>query len=176
MAVLVVYATAHGSTQGIAEFIARRLREQGLIAEARAADGVTGAMVEAAAAVVVGSAVHNGSWLAEAEAFARKNRKALAARPVWLFSVSSVGDEGGFFPGPVNRVLRKLGRDPRRFGAVRRATNARGSRNFAGAIERAQWPLSGHLFLRALGGRYGDHRNWDAIEAWADEIARSLSV
>jgi menaquinone-dependent protoporphyrinogen oxidase len=60
--------------------------------------------------------------------------------------------------------------------ALTRLTKARDHRSFAGAIERSHWPLTGHLFLRALGGRYGDHRNWDAIEQWADEIARSLTA
>lgn len=29
-------------------------------------------------------------------------------------------------------------------------------------------------FFRAMGGRYGDHRNWAAIETWADHIAAQL--
>jgi hypothetical protein len=31
-------------------------------------------------------------------------------------------------------------------------------------------------FSRATGGRYGDHRNWPAIDAWADLIALQLDV
>jgi hypothetical protein len=27
-----------------------------------------------------------------------------------------------------------------------------------------------------MGGRYGDHRNWPAIDAWADLIAAQLHV
>jgi hypothetical protein len=26
-----------------------------------------------------------------------------------------------------------------------------------------------------MGGRYGDYRNWDAIDSWADEIAHELT-
>jgi menaquinone-dependent protoporphyrinogen oxidase len=48
------------------------------------------------------------------------------------------------------------------------------NRNFAGAIARSHWPAIGRAFFRATGGRYGDHRNWPAIDAWADLIAAQL--
>jgi menaquinone-dependent protoporphyrinogen oxidase len=50
------------------------------------------------------------------------------------------------------------------------------ARQFAGAIARSHWPATGRAFFRATGGRYGDHRNWPAIEAWADLIAAQLHV
>ena len=37
--------------------------------------------------VVLGSAIHNQAWLAEAAGFAQTHAVDLAARPVWLFSV-----------------------------------------------------------------------------------------
>jgi menaquinone-dependent protoporphyrinogen oxidase len=37
-------------------------------------------------------------------------------------------------------------------------------------------PLWGRLFYRLTGGRPGDHRDWPAIEAWGEEIARALPV
>ena len=46
--------------------------------------------------------------------------------------------------------------------------------DFAGAIARSHWPATGRAFFRAIGGRYGDHRNWPAIDAWADHIAAQL--
>ncbi len=45
---------------------------------------------------------------------------------------------------------------------------------FAGAVARSHWPATGRAFFRATGGRYGDHRNWPAIDAWADRIAAQL--
>jgi menaquinone-dependent protoporphyrinogen oxidase len=59
---------------------------------------------------------------------------------------------------------------------MRRSLHPREHRNFAGAITRAQWPATGRAFFRIMGGRYGDHRNWPAIEAWADLIAAQLHV
>ena len=65
-------------------------------------------MVECpASAVVLGSAVHNRRWLPGASAFVRDHAGVLADRPVWLFSVSSVGDFGSFLAPPVARVMRR---------------------------------------------------------------------
>jgi hypothetical protein len=58
--------------------------------------------------------------------------------------------------------------------AFRKALHARDHPGFAGAIERSHWSLPGHLFVRALGGHYGDYRDWVEIDAWADGIAGQL--
>lgn len=172
MTVLVGYATAYGSTRGIAERIAARLGEQGCAAVARAMDQIE----EAGSydAFVLGSAIHNQAWLPAASAFVQRNTEALAARPVWLFSVSSVGDHGSFFSPPVARLFRKMRSESNEVAGYRKALRARDHHGFAGAIERSHWSLAGHLFLKALGGQYGDHRDWDEIDEWADDIAREL--
>lgn len=60
--------------------------------------------------------------------------------------------------------------------AGRQLLQAREHRNFAGAVARSHWPVTGRAFFLATGGRYGDHRNWPAIDAWADLIAAQLQV
>jgi menaquinone-dependent protoporphyrinogen oxidase len=174
MTVLVTYATAHGSTRGIAARVAERLGNRGHDAVACAVEDVDD--VTGCDAVVLGSAVHDRRWLPSAVDFAVGARDALRARPVWLFSVSSVGDRGSFFPGPVAALMRRVQHEPRGVDQMRRALGARGHHGFAGAVERGHWPLPGHLFLRALGGRYGDHRDWDEVDGWADEIAQQLTT
>jgi menaquinone-dependent protoporphyrinogen oxidase len=91
MVILVAYATDHGSTRGVAERIADRLQLYGVDAEARAV--AAGLDVSRYAAVVLGSAIHGGKWLPVARQFAEKNAAPLRERPVWLFSVSTLGDE-----------------------------------------------------------------------------------
>ena len=71
MKVLVASASKHGSTEGIAEAIAERLRQLGHDAVAiRAADV---ADLHGVHAVVLGSAVYTGSWMKEATEFAEAN-------------------------------------------------------------------------------------------------------
>jgi menaquinone-dependent protoporphyrinogen oxidase len=174
MAVLVAYATDHGSTRGVADRIADRLRRRGFDAEARAAADVLD--VSRYEAIVLGSAIHGGKWLPVARQFADRNAVPLRDRPVWLFSVSTLGDEESMFPPRVAARLRTWRKETPEVTEMRRLLHPREHRNFAGAITRSQWPASGRAFFRATGGRYGDYRNWPAIDAWADLIAAQLHV
>src|SRR5512132_1699675 len=76
MNVLVAYASKYGSTRGIAERIAEHLQAAGQPAEARPVQGIHD--LGGYGAVVVGSAVFAGHWLAEATEFIRRHRAVLA--------------------------------------------------------------------------------------------------
>ena len=170
--VLVAYATGHGSTRGVAERIATRLAKAGAQADARPVDDVDD--LAGYDAVVLGSGVYNQSSIPGATGFLRANSArlnsttgALAARPVWLFSVGAFGD--------THRGIGKLmRREPREIGEFQDAIHPREYRVFAGAIQRHQWPLPSRLFFHAFGGRFGDNRDWPEIEGWAISIARTL--
>lgn len=170
MNVLVIYATAHGSTRGIAEHIADRLVASGC--EAHAVEIHDRPDPAGADVVVLGSAVHNGRWLPEAQRFAEDHEAVLADRTTWLFSVCSIGDDGSFFPTRVGRWVASRRTDAKDLTALRAAIRPRDHRYFAGAIERDHWSTVGNLALRLFGGRFGDHRNWADIDTWADRIAR----
>ena len=86
MKVLVGYASAHGSTEGIAKEIGERLTLTGVQAEVRPIDEIE--EIDTFDAVVLGSAIHNMTWLPQATALVQRRAADLAVRPVWLFSVS----------------------------------------------------------------------------------------
>ena len=172
MVVLVAYATDHGSTRGVADRITYRLKLRGVDAEACAVADVQ--EVTRYEAVVLGSAIHGAKWLAAARQFAELNAPFLQERPTWLFSVSTLGDDESMFPPRVADRLRAWRKETPELAEMRRLLHPREHRNFAGAITRSQWPATGRAFFRATGGRYGDHRNWPAIDAWADRIAAQL--
>lgn len=174
MDVLVAFASSRGSTQGVAARIASRLRLHGITAEARSVTAVDS--VAAHEAIIFGSAIHGGKWLPEATRFADRNGDSLRQRPNWLFSVSTVGDEESMFPPRVAKRLRALRGETPEVARLRETLYSRGHCNFAGAIARSDWPPTGRAFFRAMGGRYGDHRNWPAIDAWADTIAGQLTT
>jgi menaquinone-dependent protoporphyrinogen oxidase len=78
------------------------------------------------------------------------------------------------FPTWVANRLRALRKETTEMTRMQRRLHPREHRNFAGAIARSHWPATGRAFFLATGGRYGDHRNWPAIDAWADLIAPQL--
>ena len=84
MKTVVAYASKYGSTKGIAEFIAEKLRQQGTQADAQEVSQVHN--LEDYDAFVIGSAVYMANWLKEATEFVMRNRAVLASHPVWLFS------------------------------------------------------------------------------------------
>lgn len=163
MTVLVAYASRRGSTRGIAERIAARLSGHGLDVHM---DPLLGReQVGRFEAVVLGSPVYSRRWEREAVDFCRRNAPALAGHAVWTFSVGWAGHEGdGSAP------------DARHLDEVHDLVPVREHRFFLGALDTADLPLLQRLTFRMRGGRSGDHRDWAAVDAWADEIAGQLTA
>ncbi|WP_431682628.1 flavodoxin domain-containing protein [Kitasatospora sp. KL5] len=176
MQVFVGYASAHGSTRRIAERIARQLQSNGHGTAVRPL--VRTGDVTDCGAVVLGSAVHDGRWLPEAVEFVRRNAGALAEQPVWLFSVSLVGERSSAFPPVVARCLRRLkARSASELPAALPAAIAPvGRHDFAGAVAPEHWPPTGRLVFRLMGGRYGEYTDWGEVDAWAAAVAAELEA
>lgn len=163
--IAVLYASAGGSTAGIARRIAEGLREAGTLVDAWPVEEADG--VHAYGAVVLGSAVHHGAWLPAAEDFVRLNADVLARRPVWLFSV-------GAFDGPERPLERAGNLYPRTVDALVREVGAVEHRRFAGLLARRRCPLWRRVLVRLAGGRFGDRRDWSAVDRWTGSIVRAL--
>jgi menaquinone-dependent protoporphyrinogen oxidase len=162
---LVAYASKFGSTREIAERVAARLLEQGNHVDILPVEEVDD--VGAYGAIVLGSAVFNQRWMPQAAELVRRNLGTLADRPVWLFSVGSFGDTHRVW----GRLVRK---EPKEIAGFREAIQVRDYRVFAGVIEPHRWPVLSRLFFRAVGGHFGDNRDWSGIDAWAGGIAQAL--
>lgn len=174
MEVLVAYASRHGATAGIAERIGSRIAEHGLGAECCEVDEVRD--VGRYDAYVIGSAAYMFHWLKEATSFAKKNREILGARPVWLFSSGPVGtdlvDEEG------NDVLESS--RPKEFDELHEMLRPEDEHVFFGAWDPDAPPkgMAERMFRMMPVSKEvlpaGDFRDWDAIDAWADEIVTAL--
>lgn len=174
MAVLVGYASDHGSTREIAERIAARLADRGVAVAVRPVAEVGD--MSGYDAAVIGSAIHGGDWLPQGAAFLERCQVELAGRPVWLYSVSSVGEESSAFPDAVSRRMRAMTKAPKAVGAVWDRVKPRAHHAFAGVIRPRDWGVRGRMFVAVFGGRYGDHRNWAEIDRWAAGIASELGA
>ncbi|MES5819830.1 flavodoxin domain-containing protein [Streptomyces sp. RG80] len=168
MDILVGYTSAHGSTGEIAAHMAERFSAAGFKAEARALETVEDA--DAYRAFVLGSAVHGQRWLDPAYAFLDANSGLLGDRPLWIFSVGMPGA----LRGPWKRLAFK--EVPVILDSLPGDLPHRDHRLFAGVVTTRQLPFAGRLLFRLMGGRFGDLRDWPAIDAWTDAIAAELAA
>lgn len=180
MKVLVVYASRHGATRGIAERIAETLAGRGLEVAVRAAKEAGD--VSGFDAFVIGCAAYMGHWLEDATSFVKHHRALLAERPIWLFSSGPVGTD---------RVDAK-GRDartaavPKEFAEFRDMLQPMEEQVFFGAYDPSAPPVGmaerlGMQVMRAMPAARdalpaGDFRDWPEIEAWAASIGDALMV
>lgn len=176
MNVLVAHASRHGATAGIADRIAARLNELGIGAESHPVTDVSDA--GRYDAFVIGSAAYMFHWLKEANRFVKRHRQLLADRPLWLFSSGPLGTD--MIDADGQDVL--VSARPKEFEELEAMLSPRGTMVFFGALNRSAPPIGlAERFLQKLpantdGLPEGDFRDWEAIDAWADEIASALSA
>jgi menaquinone-dependent protoporphyrinogen oxidase len=165
--VLVAYGTKYGGTAEIAERIGQVLREAGLRADVLRADRVGD--LTPYKAVVLGSGVYMFRWRKEAARFLKANEKALAERPVWLFSSgpTAEGDpveltEGWRFPKALQSIADRI--QPRDIAV------------FHGVMDGEKLNPFEKWIIKNVKAPIGDFRDWDAITAWAKAIADALKA
>lgn len=174
MSILVTYATKYGATEGIAERIAATLKTEGLTVDLAPVGAVKD--LTQYNAFVIGSAAYMGSWLKEAGEFVRKNQRALAASPVWLFSSGPLGTETKDAKG--RDVL--VASEPKEFAEFAATIQPKDKRVFFGALDSKKLRGVHRLFSLAPASAKvlieGDFRDWKLIEAWATGIAHELAA
>lgn len=182
--VLVVYASRHGSTAGIAERIATVLRAGG--AEAVVADAATRPEIFGYDAYVVASGVYMGSWLRPATEWLERNVPVLATRPVYLVSsgpLAGSSKDRADADGVTNALGPAEGPGSggrKRVEALATAIEIRQHVVFDGAYDPHDPPkaLSERLVrMMPTSNKIlptGDFRDWDRIETWAREVAREV--
>lgn len=167
MKVLVTAASRHGSTAEIAQAIGEVIQSRGFAVTVAPPDKV-GALREFDA-VVLGSGVYIGHWLAPAIGLADRIDRELPGRPVWLFSSGPVGDPSG-------KLVQRMAVDPAELPAVRAATGAREHVLFAGQLDRRNLHGLQRMALSVFRSVEGDFRDWSAIRWWAESIAGQLGA
>ena len=161
--ILVTYTSQTGTTRGVAVAIGKTLAESGTQVDVLP-------MIDAKDlapywAVVAGSAIHAKQWLPEAMQFTRTNQATLAKKPFAAFLVcmtlamrADYHQEVETWLDPVSALVMPVSKG-----------------FFAGALDISKIPsFSDRLKFRisiATGiWSEGDHRDWNAIRAWADSL------
>jgi menaquinone-dependent protoporphyrinogen oxidase len=166
---LIVVASRHGSTSGIAEVVAQELRTAGHAVEVTSVDNAP--PVESYDAVIIGSAVYLGNWLPRATEFLERHKLQLRKMPVWLFSSGPLGDRDA-----------QTEDEPTHLDLLLQQSGARGHQTFFGKLDMNGLGLAERFMvwnvnrLKSGGAPQGDFRHWDEIRAWAHEISSALAV
>lgn len=167
--ILVTYASRTGATAGVAEAIGKTLAENGAEVEVRPMQDVTD--LAPYWAVVAGSAIQGKAWLPEAMHFVQTHRAALNQKPFAAFLVCmtlAMKNADSY------REFVKDWLEP-----VRALVKPVSEGCFAGVLDINKVPsFSDRLKFRVsvMTGVWseGDHRDWDAIRAWASDLAPKL--
>lgn len=184
---LIIHASRHGATKGIAERIGEVLRDQGIDATVLpAAQQPDPAPYDA---VVVGSAVYMGSWLGEGIEYLERNATALQNRPTWIFSSGPLPGSTKEQPADDDRYGGALGPADgpgsggrKRIEAAVEHIGVRDHRIFQGAYDPSDPPKAmSERLARMLPSvksilPEGDFREWDVIEAWGRELATAIKA
>jgi menaquinone-dependent protoporphyrinogen oxidase len=156
--ILVAYATKHGSTREVADSVAETLQQQDLDVETLPAAQVDD--LSHYDGVVLGGSLYMGRWHPDALDFLKRNRSALATRSVAVFAM-----------GPRTTEAKDVAGSQAQLGAA--LAKVAGVDPFAVAV------FGGVLDPRKL--RFplnrmpaSDARDWEAIHAWANELAETF--
>jgi menaquinone-dependent protoporphyrinogen oxidase len=163
--ILVTYASRAGATAGVAEAVGKTLAEGGAQVDVLPMQDVKD--LTPYRAVVAGSAIQGGQWLPEAMQFVQAHRAELVRKPFAAFLVCM--------------TLAMPNADRYRQGVaewlepVRAMVRPVSEGLFAGALDISKVPSFGDRLKFRLSVAFGawtegDHRDWNAIRAWAADL------
>ena len=143
--VLIVYASRHGGSAGIADRIGETLEAAGLEVLVRAASKMPSP--ESFDGCVVGAGVYMGSWVKEGTEYLARFADSLALRPVWLFSSGPLPGSSRTTKAPTDPIELALGPATgpgsggrRRIDELAHKIGPRDHRVFDGALTRQPAP------------------------------------
>jgi menaquinone-dependent protoporphyrinogen oxidase len=152
---LVAYASKHGSTREVAERVASVMRSAGLAVDVMPAAAV--GLLRGYDAVVLGGALYAGRLHKDARKFLSRHEDRLSVRPFAMFALGPKTLD----PSEVASSRTQLDRALKAVPHVEPVSVA----IFGGVID----PAALHFPFNRMPA--SDARDWDAIEAWASELA-----
>jgi menaquinone-dependent protoporphyrinogen oxidase len=172
MKILVAYASAHGSTGEVAEFIGRILQTYNVEVDVKDVTSVK--RVTGYDAYVLGSAIDGGTWLQTMCQFVDQFSYQLAEKPsaFWINCIRALEPDG------YQHAL-KYYFDHKTLETF----NLRSTAVFTGKLkldainQQEQWYLASHYdgkqppILNKT-----DFRDWEAIATWANKLAKDLNL
>ena len=163
--VLVASESKYGSSAEIAGKIVEILEAEGhkvILSEAGKVKDLSGYD-----AIVLGSAIYYGRWRTGAVKFLKRHKDQLAKMPVWFFSSGPIGEgdpvellDGWQFPPLQQEIADRI--------------KPQGIAVFHGKLDESKLSRLEKMIMETMETPFGDFRDWEMIESWVYEIAKSL--
>ena len=157
--ILLAYATRYGSTQEVAETITGALRQAGFEVDIRPMQEVKA--LDDYAAIVLGVAIYNAHWHPDAHQFLTQHRESLGQCPVAIFALGPLSTSGA----AMRRSRGQLDRELEKYPWLKPVA----VEMFVGKLDPSKLG-----FFERLGTTASDHRDWEAIRAWANALPGQL--
>ena len=157
--ILLAYATRYGSTQEVAETITAALREAGFEVDVQPMQEVK--TLDHYDAVVLGAAIYNARWHPDAHYFLSQYQETLRKRPVAIFALGPLSTSDA----AMMRSRRQLDKELEKYSWLKPVA----VEMFVGKMDPAKLGFFERLISAA-----SDHRDWEAIRAWANELPTQL--
>ena len=172
MKILSAYASVHGSTGEIAQFIGQILKEHNHDVVVKEVTQITS--VSEYDACILGSPIHGGMWLTEMSRFIARFERELASRPVFFYiTCIRVLEPDGYAHVQENYLYKAVLEDA---GVQLDQVGI-----FAGKLDlesidwRERWTLSLRYDGKEdLDSHNKDFRDWQAIRGWVNAVLNAL--
>ncbi len=158
--ILLAYATRYGSTQEVAETIAAALRQVGFEVDIQPTREVK--TLDNYDAIVLGAAIYNAKWHPDAHRFLSQYQETLRQRHVVIFALGPLSNSDTAMRNSRHQLDKELAKYP--------WLKPVAVEIFAGKYDPSKPGLG--FFERLLPA--SDHRDWEAIRAWANALSAQL--
>ncbi|HEU5370368.1 MAG TPA: flavodoxin domain-containing protein, partial [Ktedonobacterales bacterium] len=163
--VLVTYATRYGSTQEVAEAIAKTLGDSGLTVDFQPMRNVRG--LDQYGAVVLGAPLYMFHWHKDAIHFLARHREALATRPVAIFALGPLHDDEKEF----HDVREQLDKELAAFSWL----TPKAIEIVGGKFDPEKLTFPHNLIPALKHMPASDIRDWTKIRGWAERLAHEFA-
>lgn len=165
--ILVTYASKHGATAEIAQYIAAIIKKADIAVDILPARNVKD--ISDYDGVVLGTAIYAGMWMNDAMQFLKRFEVDLVACNVWVFSSGPTGDD---------LPMQMLGTvvEPKAVTGLLDKIKPRDKMLFHGKVDMDDLTMGERLIYKVLNAPAGDYREWDVIGQWANKIVQMVKV
>jgi menaquinone-dependent protoporphyrinogen oxidase len=170
--ILIIYASLHGSTAQIAEFMGEKLKKEGIIVAVKSIEDDID--FSSYSGTIMGAPIHRGKWMDGAVEFVKKNRIEFDQLPfVCFYTCMSKAKQP-----PSQQTLKELASYQTAMSELFPTIVHSNIGSFAGMLDYEKCNFLTKLvmwfIMRKNSLEAGDYRDWKAIESWLSDVKRYL--